>query len=79
MQGSASWHRAWTCHGHIKPLVSPQANPDYTLQVEDLATIALDIITLDCGCLRLRQLGYALGLRVLEAPTGCATSNETTE
>jgi FdhE protein len=57
-----------TCQGYLKTLTTLQANLGYMLAVEDMATVDLDIIALECGYTRPKRPGYALGLRVLATP-----------
>jgi FdhE protein len=62
-----------TCQGYVKTLTTLQANPGYMLPVEDMATVDLDIIALECGYTRPKRPGYALGLRVLATPNRLRT------
>jgi FdhE protein len=57
-----------TCQGYIKTLATLQATPGPTLVMEDMATVDLDIVALECGYTRPKRPGYALGLRVLATP-----------
>lgn len=62
-----------TCKGYLKTLTTLQANPGYALVLEDLATVDLDIVALECGYTRPKRPSYTLGLRLLAAPSRLRT------
>jgi FdhE protein len=55
-----------SCKGYLKTLTTLQASPGYAIPLDDLATIDLDIASMERGYTRPQQLGYHLAVRVGE-------------
>jgi FdhE protein len=54
-----------TCQGYLKTHTTLQALPAYTVALQDLATVALDVAALDRGYTRPERPGYALACRLV--------------
>jgi FdhE protein len=57
-----------TCKGYLKTHTVLQALPAYAVALEDLATIALDLVALERGYARPEQPRYALASRLVASP-----------
>jgi FdhE protein len=57
-----------TCKGYLKTLATLQALPAYAVALEDLATVALDVVALERGFTRPTSPGYALTSRLTAQP-----------
>lgn len=55
-----------TCGGYVKSLTTLGALPDWSLQLEDLATLELDLAAAERGWTRPETPGYAAAIRVVQ-------------
>jgi FdhE protein len=62
-----------TCQGYIKTQTVLQPTPSYAVVLEDLATVEWDVVALARGYRRPTQPGYALGTRLMVAPSRSRT------
>jgi FdhE protein len=58
-----------TCLGYVKTMTTLQARPPYAAMLDDLETVALDLIALERGYARPERPGYAAQIECVALPS----------